>query len=45
MSPKLQSLLGYSVLSPFMGQVSGSHPLKALAPDYLPPVSRLGQGL
>ena len=43
MSPKLQSLLGYSVLSPFMGQVSGSHPLKALAPDYLPPVSRLGQ--
>jgi len=43
MSPKLQSLLGYSVLSPFMGQVSGSHPLKALAPDYLPPVSRLAQ--
>jgi len=43
MSPKLQSLLGYSVLSPFMGQVSGSHPLKALAPDFLPPVSRLGQ--
>ena len=41
MSPKLQSLLGYSVLSPFMGQVSGSHPLKALAPGYLPPVSRL----
>ena len=43
MSPKLQSLLGYSVLPPFMGQVSGSHPLKALAPDYLPPVSRLSQ--
>ncbi len=41
MNPKLQSLLGYSVLSPFMGQVSGSHPLKALAPDYLPPVLRL----
>ena len=41
MSPKLQSLLGYSVLSPFMGQVSGSHPLKALEPGYLPPVSRL----
>jgi len=40
MSPKLQSLLGYSVLAPFMGQVSGSHPLKALAPDYRPPVSR-----
>ncbi|OUS10034.1 hypothetical protein A9Q89_11865 [Gammaproteobacteria bacterium 53_120_T64] len=43
MSPRLQSLLGYSVLSPFMGQVSGSHPLKALDPDYLPPVSRLDQ--
>ncbi len=41
MSPKLHSLLGYSVLSPFMGQVSGSHPLKALEPGYLPPVSRL----
>ncbi len=43
MSPRLQSLLGYSVLSPFMGQVSGSHPLKALEPGYLPPVSRLDQ--
>jgi ectoine hydroxylase-related dioxygenase (phytanoyl-CoA dioxygenase family) len=41
MSPKLHSLLGYSVLSPFMGQVSGSHPLKTLEPGYLPPVSRL----
>ena len=40
MSPKLQSLLGYSVLSPFMGQVSGSHPLKTLEPGYLPPVLR-----
>ncbi|MBQ0720224.1 MAG: phytanoyl-CoA dioxygenase family protein [Gammaproteobacteria bacterium] len=40
MSPKLKSLLGYSVHLPFMGQVSGSHPLKALAADYLPPVSR-----
>jgi ectoine hydroxylase-related dioxygenase (phytanoyl-CoA dioxygenase family) len=45
MSPKLQSLLGYSVLSPFMGQVSGSHPLKALEPGYLPPVSHLNQHL
>jgi len=45
MSPKLQSLLGYSVLSPFMGQVSGSHPLKALEPGYLPPVSRLDSHL
>ena len=41
MSPKVQSLLGYSVHPPFIGQVSGSHPLKALEPGYLPPVSRL----
>ncbi len=41
MSPKLQALLGYSVHPPFIGQVSGSHPLKALAKDYQPPVSRL----
>ena len=41
MSPRLQALLGYSVHPPFIGQVSGSHPLKALTPDYLPPVSRI----
>lgn len=41
MSPKVQSLLGYSVHPPFIGQVSGSHPLKALEPGYLPPVSCL----
>ncbi|MEZ0151184.1 MAG: phytanoyl-CoA dioxygenase family protein [Candidatus Reddybacter sp.] len=43
MSPKVQSLLGYSVHPPFIGQVSGSHPLKALEPGYLPPVSCLDQ--
>lgn len=40
MSPKVQSLLGYSVLPPFMGQVAGYHPIKTLDADYLPPVLR-----
>ena len=40
MSPKIQSLLGYSVHSPFMGQVSGSHPIKTLDPDFVPSVYR-----
>ncbi len=40
MSPKIQSLLGYSVHPPFMGQVSGSHPLKTLDPDFVPSVYR-----
>ncbi|MCR5879097.1 phytanoyl-CoA dioxygenase family protein [Phenylobacterium sp. J367] len=38
MSPRLQSLLGYDIWPPFMGMVSGSHPLKALEPDFVPPV-------
>lgn len=40
MSPTLQALLGYSLMAPFMGKVSGSHPVKALAADWLPPVVR-----
>jgi ectoine hydroxylase-related dioxygenase (phytanoyl-CoA dioxygenase family) len=40
MSPALQSLLGYSIMPPFMGQVTASHPLKSLAPDWIPPVAR-----
>lgn len=40
MSPKIQSLLGYSVHPPFMGQVSGSHPAKALEPGFVPSVYR-----
>lgn len=40
MSPTLQALLGYSLMPPFMGKVSGSHPIKALAPDWIPPVVR-----
>jgi ectoine hydroxylase-related dioxygenase (phytanoyl-CoA dioxygenase family) len=40
MSPSLQALLGYSLMPPFMGEVSGSHPIKALAEDWVPPVVR-----
>jgi ectoine hydroxylase-related dioxygenase (phytanoyl-CoA dioxygenase family) len=38
MSPRLQQLLGYDIWPPFMGHVTASHPLKALAPDFVPPV-------
>jgi ectoine hydroxylase-related dioxygenase (phytanoyl-CoA dioxygenase family) len=34
MPPRLQSLLGYSIHPPFIGQVTASHPVKALAPDF-----------
>lgn len=38
MSPRLKQLLGYDVWPPFMGQVTASHPLKALEPGFVPPV-------
>lgn len=34
MSPRLQSLLGYSIHPPFIGQVAARHPLKVLEPGY-----------
>jgi len=34
MPPRLQSLLGYSIHPPFIGQMTASHPSKSLAPDY-----------
>jgi ectoine hydroxylase-related dioxygenase (phytanoyl-CoA dioxygenase family) len=40
MSPVVQSLLGYSVHPPFMGQVTASHPLKALEPGFVPAAYR-----
>jgi ectoine hydroxylase-related dioxygenase (phytanoyl-CoA dioxygenase family) len=40
MSPKIQSLLGYSIHPPFMGQVTASHPLKALQDGFSPPAFR-----
>jgi ectoine hydroxylase-related dioxygenase (phytanoyl-CoA dioxygenase family) len=38
MSPKIQQLLGYSIWPPFMGQVTASHPMKALADGWVAPV-------
>jgi ectoine hydroxylase-related dioxygenase (phytanoyl-CoA dioxygenase family) len=40
MSPALQALLGYSLMPPFMGEVGGYHPIKALDLDWAPPVVR-----
>lgn len=40
MSPRLQDLLGYNIWPPFMGQVTGSHPLKSLEPGWVAPVLR-----
>jgi ectoine hydroxylase-related dioxygenase (phytanoyl-CoA dioxygenase family) len=35
LSPRLRQLLGYSIHGPFMGQLAGRHPEKALADDYV----------
>jgi ectoine hydroxylase-related dioxygenase (phytanoyl-CoA dioxygenase family) len=40
MSPRLHQLLGYSIWPPFMGQVTASHPMKALQAGFVPPVVR-----
>jgi ectoine hydroxylase-related dioxygenase (phytanoyl-CoA dioxygenase family) len=40
MSPAMQSLLGYEIMPPFMGQVTASHPRKSLELDWTPPVLR-----
>jgi ectoine hydroxylase-related dioxygenase (phytanoyl-CoA dioxygenase family) len=40
LSPRLQGLLGYGIWPPFMGHVTGSHPLKALEPGWSSPVER-----
>jgi ectoine hydroxylase-related dioxygenase (phytanoyl-CoA dioxygenase family) len=42
MSREIQILPGYELLPPgnITGQVSGYHPLKTLAPDFVPPVLR-----
>ena len=39
-SPRLKQLLGYDVMPPFMGQVTGSHPLKSLEDGYIAPTAR-----
>ena len=33
-SPRMQSMLGYSIHPPFMGQVNGMHPRRVLTDDY-----------
>ncbi|MGB8224588.1 MAG: phytanoyl-CoA dioxygenase family protein [Polyangiales bacterium] len=38
MSPRVQSLLGYSVHPPFMGQVTARHPRKVLDPEFANPL-------
>ena len=38
MSPRAQALLGYDLWPSFMGMVTGSHPAKALADDFVPPI-------
>lgn len=38
MPARLQELLGYAIHPPFMGQLTASHPRKALAPGYELPV-------
>lgn len=35
MSPRLQTLLGYEIMPPFMGHVTASHPTKVLREDYV----------
>jgi ectoine hydroxylase-related dioxygenase (phytanoyl-CoA dioxygenase family) len=42
MSPALKSLLGYSIMPPFMGQVTASHPLKTLEDGWTPAIERQG---
>ena len=40
MPQRLQEMLGYSIHPPFMGQLTASHPAKALEPGYSNPVAR-----
>ncbi|HEX7438600.1 MAG TPA: phytanoyl-CoA dioxygenase family protein [Caldimonas sp.] len=35
MSPRMQTLLGYAIMPPFMGHVTASHPTKVLRPGYV----------
>lgn len=39
MSPRVQGLIGYQMNGSIMGQVTGRHPLKALAEDFVPSVA------
>ena len=39
MSPRLQTLLGYEIMPPFMGHVTASHPTKVLREGHVNVVS------
>ena len=43
MSPSMQTLLGYDIMPPFMGQVTASHPRKTLEPGWTPAIERQSQ--
>jgi ectoine hydroxylase-related dioxygenase (phytanoyl-CoA dioxygenase family) len=45
MSPRLQSLLGYSIKLPFMGHVTASHPTKVLRDGYVNVVAAGREGV
>ncbi|MFZ2649408.1 MAG: phytanoyl-CoA dioxygenase family protein [Burkholderiaceae bacterium] len=44
MSPRLQTLLGYAIMPPFMGHVTASHPTKVLRPGYVNAVAAGREG-
>ena len=44
MPRRLQEMLGYSIHPPFMGQLTASHPAKALQADYENPVREQARG-
>ncbi|MEP6875158.1 MAG: phytanoyl-CoA dioxygenase family protein [Burkholderiales bacterium] len=44
MSPRLQVLLGYDVMPPFMGHVTASHPSKVLRDDHVNAVAAAARG-
>jgi ectoine hydroxylase-related dioxygenase (phytanoyl-CoA dioxygenase family) len=45
MPPRLQALLGYEIIPPFLGMVTASHPAKSLEKGWIPPiVAQAAQG-
>ena len=45
MSPRLQTLLGYEIMPPFMGHVTASHPTKVLRPGYVNAIAQARIGV
>ena len=44
MSPRLQALLGYDIMPPFMGHVTASHPTKVLRDGYVNAIAAASAG-